>query len=112
MTTDYQLTHSDADLPQHYGWKNEAHIEQLEKALAVAQSGKAKFAQPKVTIEAQVRQILHNLDREGRWVSTAPEGMRLVGQPRFATGFRFLANEVFNKNLEALSDHITLPTGN
>jgi PelA/Pel-15E family pectate lyase len=107
MTSDYQLTNSDADVPQHYGWKNEAHIEQLEKALAAAKSGTAKAPQPKAPTEAQVRQILRDLDAQGRWVSTYAEGMKLVGQPKFATGFQFLASEVFNKNVEALSDYLS-----
>ncbi len=106
MTSDYQLTNSDAEVPQHYGWKNAAHVEQLEQALATAQSGKAKAPQPKAPTEAQVRQILRDLDAQGRWVSTATEGMKLVGQPKFAPGFQFLASEVFNKHLEALTDYV------
>ena len=111
MTADYKLTHDDSNVPAHYGWKHEAHIEQLEKALAAAQSGKAKAPQPKVPTEAQVRQILRDLDGEGRWVSTATEGMKLVGQPKFAVGFKFLASEVFNRNLEALSDYVAATAG-
>ena len=111
MTTDYQLTHDDSNVPAHYGWKHEAHIDQLEKALAAAQSGRAKAPQPKAPTEAQVRQILRDLDGEGRWVSTATEGMKLVGQPKFATGFKFLASEVFNRNLEALSGYVAATAG-
>jgi len=106
MTSDYQLTNSDADVPQHYGWKTEAQIEKLEKAVAAAKDGKAKAPQPKVPTEAAVRQILRDLDAQGRWVSTATEGMKLVGQPKFAPGFQFLASEVFNKNLEMLADFV------
>ena len=108
MTSDYQLTNSDADVPKHYGWKTEARIEPLEKALASAQSGKAKTPQPKVPTEAQVRQILRDLDAQGRWVSTATEGMKLVGQPKFAPGYQFLASEVFNRNIEALADFVSV----
>ncbi len=111
MTADCQLTHDDGNVPAHYGWKHEAHIEQLEKSLAAAESGKAKAPQPKAPTEAHVRQILRDLDSEGRWVSTATEGMKLVGQPKFATGFKFLASEVFNRNLEALSDYVAAMAG-
>lgn len=103
MTADYQLTKSDADVPAHYGWKTEARIESLENALATAQSGKAKAPQPKVPTETQVRQILRDLDAQGRWVSTYADGMKLVGQPKFAVGFQFLASEVFNRNMELLA---------
>lgn len=108
MTSDYQLTNSDADVPQHYGWKNEARIEQLEKALAAAKDGKAKAPQPKVPTEVSVRQILGDLDAQGRWVSTYAEGMKLVGQPKFVPGFQFLASEVFNRNLEALAAFVAV----
>lgn len=103
ITADYQLTKSDADVPAHYGWKTEARIESLENALATAQSGEAKAPQPKVPTETQVHQILRDLDAQGRWVSTYTDGMKLVGQPKFAPGFQFLASEVFNRNMELLA---------
>lgn len=109
MTSDYQLTNSDADVPAHYGWKNEARIEALAKALATAQSGSANAPQRKTPTEAAVREILRDLDAQGRWVSAYAEGMKLVGQPKFAVGFQFLASEVFNRNLESLADFVSSP---
>jgi hypothetical protein len=45
------------------------------------------------------------LDAEGRWVSTYG-GERLVGQPKFAPGFKFVSSAVFSTNLEALSAYL------
>ena len=49
--------------------------------------------------------ILDTLDPEGRWISTY-NGERLVGQPRFRPGFRYLSSDRFSRNIEALSAFI------
>lgn len=92
MTTDYRLTFDDTNLPQHYGWKIESRIADLEKPIAAA--------------KPDVQKILRELDAEGRWISTFAEGMRLVGNPKFKPGQQFIASEVFNRNIEALSEHV------
>jgi len=57
---------------------------------------------PAPTAEA-VHKIIGQLDAGGRRVSVyAGEG--LVGQPKFAAGFRYISSDVFRKNVEALSD--------
>lgn len=90
VTDDYKLTFDDTNLPQHYGWKIESRVAELEK-LSVA-------AKP------DVQEILRKLDAEGRWMSTFTEGMRLVGNPKFKPGQQFIASEIFNRNIEALAD--------
>jgi len=105
MTADYRLTNSDANVPQHYGWKTTAEIETLEAGLQAAKAGRLLPPAAANPTEAQVRKILQELDTEGRWVSTYAGGM-MVGQPKFAAGFKFLASEVFNRNLEKLSDYV------
>ena len=54
--------------------------------------------------EAETRKNIAALDSEGRWVSTFA-GERLVGQPKFATSFRYISSDVFSNNIEALSDY-------
>lgn len=111
MTADYQLTYSDADAPSHYGWTGPSNIELLERRFRTAQEGKVPRKPSTPPAEDRVRQILRDLDLEGRWVSTAGDGKRLVGQPKFARGFKFLASEVFNANMATLSDYVTANTG-
>jgi hypothetical protein len=55
--------------------------------------------------EDEVRKIIGDLDAEGRWISTYA-GERLVGQPKFASGFRYLSSDVFIRNVERLSEYI------
>jgi PelA/Pel-15E family pectate lyase len=105
MTSDYKLTYSDKDVPAHYGWKTPSEIEALEAAFQAAQAGKPQANTTARPTDDQVRHILRDLDAQGRWVSTYTGGM-LVGQPKFPHGFKHLASEVFNRNLEMLSQYV------
>lgn len=107
MTRDYQLTHDDADVPQHYGWKTESRIATIEAEFAPAKTGSAKPAPPATPTEAEVAQIVRDLDAEGRWVSTYTAGKMLVGQPKFQADEKFIASEVFSRNLEILAEFVT-----
>src|SRR5262245_8778934 len=75
--------------PSHYGWKQPARFEQIERAYQAAKSD-AGLARPSsaAEVEASVRRILRELDEAGRWVVTYA-GEPLVGQPKFSRGFRF-----------------------
>ena len=53
-----------------------------------------------------VRRIIRELDAEGRWVTTYA-GERLVGQPKFDRGFRYISSDVFSRNVETLSDWLS-----
>jgi PelA/Pel-15E family pectate lyase len=97
MDAKYQLTHDDSAAPTHYGWKQPARFDVIEKAL----KGE-KPAPPKVPSADAVRKIVAELDADGRWVSVYA-GERLVGQPKFAAGFRYVSSEVFARNVEALA---------
>lgn len=109
MTANYQLTHSDADLPKHYGWKTESRVEAIAQAFQAAKTRTTTPAPPTAVSGEQIAAILGDLDAEGRWVSTYG-GEPLVGQPKFAPGTKFIAAEVFNRNLEALSDYVSART--
>ncbi|CAN5211658.1 pectate lyase [soil metagenome] len=104
MDAKYQLTYDDAAAPSHYGWKQPARFDEIGKAYDDAKAGRVPVAGPTVTAEA-VRKILKDLDAEGRWISTY-SGERLVGQPKFSDGFRYLSSAVFSRNVEVLSEYV------
>lgn len=106
MDVRYQLTYDDSAVPGHYGWKQRARLDQIQKAYQAAQRGET----PSTTRRAQelredVRRIIKELDPQGRWVSTYA-GERLVGQPKFEHGFRFISSDVFCRNVEMLCEFI------
>ncbi len=100
MTDNYELTHDDRRLPDHYGWKNESRLAEIDAAMAgLRQSDSPAAARPSA---AEVRAVLSALDAEGRWLSHY-EGGLMVGQPKFAKGEAYLSSEVFAANVELLS---------
>ncbi len=125
----YDFSYSDKNLPSHYGWKQPQHLDELSRQFAALQKdprpsarvtqrfapeGKLftvgvndpAAARPRAELEPEVRRILNELDREGRWVTVHDGVNRLVGQPKFAKGFRYIASNVFNYNVQLLSDYI------
>jgi PelA/Pel-15E family pectate lyase len=106
MDNEYRLTYDDSDAPSHYGWKQTARLDAIERAYRDAASGVAPAApRPAADLESEVRRVVHDLDDQGRWVSTyAGEG--LVGQPKFARGFRHISSAVFSHNIETLSEYL------
>ena len=125
----YEFSYEDKNLPSHYGWKQPQHLDELAKQYEALKNGtrpSPKVAQ-RVTpvgklftvwrddpeakpsaaqLEPEVRNILKQLDAQGRWVTVSDGRERLVGQPKFEKGFRFLGSHVFNYNVEVLSDYI------
>ena len=102
----YSLTFDDSRLPSHYGWKTEARLEVLEKEYRRLKAGDTEIEKtPLATKTAQAAQLVKQLDTEGRWISTFA-GARLVGQPKFAAGDRYLSSEIFSKNLISLAEFI------
>jgi PelA/Pel-15E family pectate lyase len=106
MDAKYQLTYDDSAAPKHYGWKQSARFGEIERAYELAKMGKgAEQKRSLKELEAEVRIILRDLDDQGRWITTY-KGERLVGQPRFADGFRFISSDFFSRNVETLSAFI------
>jgi PelA/Pel-15E family pectate lyase len=102
----YSLTYDDSRLPSHYGWKTEARIDTLEKNYRRLKAGATPTESVSIPdLTNQAAQIVKQLDSEGRWVSTFA-GERLVGQPKFANGDRYLSSEVFSKNLVLLAEFL------
>jgi PelA/Pel-15E family pectate lyase len=96
----------DSAVPSHYGWKQPARFDQIEKAyLAVKEGRNPERPRSAGELAKEVHRIIAELDPEGRWITThAGEG--LVGQPRFDVGFRYINSAVFSRNVETLSEYI------
>lgn len=101
--SEYLLTYDDSRLPSHYGWKWPSRINELQAALERHRSGGVAEAEriPKTV----VRQIISQLDSQGRWVSTH-HGERLVGQAKMPVGAKYLSSEVFSNHLTTLSTYL------
>src|SRR5262249_51854494 len=71
MDASYQLTYDDSAAPSHYGWKQPARFDEIEKACQDAKRG-AGPARPRPANEFEegVRRVIRELDAEGRWVTT------------------------------------------
>ncbi len=105
MDARYQLTYDDSNAPTHYGWKQPAHFDRIEKEYQSALKNEPINMAQKQVSESEVRAIIKALDANGRWISTYA-GERLTGQPKFASGFPYLSSEVFAKNCERLSYYL------
>lgn len=97
MDEKYQLTYDGSAAPGHYGWTLPARFDEIEKEFL----GKAA-ERPAAPSAEDVRAVVRGLDGQGRWVSTYA-GESLVGQPKFAAGFRYLGSHVFSRNVDLLS---------
>jgi PelA/Pel-15E family pectate lyase len=106
MTRNYELTYDDGDVPQHYGWKIGSRLDRLQKAYDQLAAGKAtRSSGPRKVSVDEVKQILGDLDAEGRWLSTY-DGARITGQPKWKVGDKYISSQVFNRNMERLSDYL------
>jgi len=106
----YSITHDDSNLPGHYGWKARYRFDPVRAACErVAAGDKLPVQAPPSA--ARIREILESLDKQGRWISVAKKGERLVGQARFAEGERYLSSEVFSNHLSDLSRNLGVRRG-
>jgi PelA/Pel-15E family pectate lyase len=96
----YTLTFEDNDLPSHYSWKSKSQVDKLQRQL----DNFGKTIQPRKYASQEVDQIIQDLDREGRWITTA-NGDRLVGQAKLKTGEQFISSAAFSENLTVLADY-------
>jgi PelA/Pel-15E family pectate lyase len=103
----YTLTYDDSNLPEHYGWKTDSRLDEIEQQYEELQrhAPRKSARRSPVDIEGQVRQIIADLDSKGRWISTY-QGERLVGQPTFKINTPYIASAVFSRNIEILSEYL------
>ena len=99
----YTLTYDDDQLPSHYSWKISSKIEQLQRAYDQARNPISN-ARKQVSTR-KVRLILESLDDQGRWVLEY-QGEKLVGQPKFKKGDRYLSSQQFSRHLTTLADYL------
>src|SRR5262249_39521224 len=83
---------------------------ELEEAIArmIKDADRNPALQGLFGTEEDVRRIIKELDKEGRWITTVA-GEPLVGQPKFERGFRYLSSDVFSRNIETLSEYLASP---
>lgn len=107
MDKSYRLTYDDSNVPGHYGWKQPSRLAEIEKAYEEALRGVPRESEGKArhVSEQEVRRVVGELDEQGRWISVY-QGERLVGQPEFRIGYRYISSEVFSRNVELLSRYI------
>jgi PelA/Pel-15E family pectate lyase len=107
MNARYELTYDDSAAPAHYGWKQPAGFKEIARDYEAAKAGKPIEVKPRTAkqLEADVKRIVAELDAEGRWVSVYA-GERLVGQPKFAEGFKYISSDVFARNVATLSAYL------
>lgn len=123
----YDLTYDDTKLPQHYGWKQPTSIEELAAEYAdIEKPGASKVIDDQAFTKSgkliavtraagnqataaelapEVKNIIEALDEQGRWI-TVHDGSKLVGQPNFKKGFRYIGSNVFNHHVELLSKYL------
>lgn len=69
MTRDYELTYDDDDLPTHYGFKVDAKLDAITKALEAGAAAEPEKRPPSMTrLRPRVRELLAALDQRGGWV--------------------------------------------
>lgn len=106
MDSKYQLTYDASDAPSHYSWTVSVNFKRVKDNYRKLKSGqrlntrKRRGADPN-----RMREVVEQLDEQGRWGSRY-EGQRLVGQPKFPIGFRYISSDVFNENIAVLCDFL------
>ncbi len=107
MTENYELTHDDANVPRHYGWKVSSRLAVIKARYDAARAGKRVEVKAGRPSGRRVAETIASLNDEGFWVSKA-DGERLTGQPRFQARQEYLSSELFSRNLMLLSDYVAV----
>ena len=104
----YTPTYDDAKLPKHYKWKVASRFNEIERQYKQAQRRQSESptrTSATADLETRVRHVIDDLDDQGRWISSYA-GERLVGQPKFRKGERYISSEVFSRNIELLGEYL------
>jgi hypothetical protein len=103
----YKLTYDDSDLPTHYGFQTECHLEELEarfRSVSAGESTKPKVRSLK-SLRKDAMRIMGECDSLGRWVTDADD-KPVMSPPPDAVGLQ-LNSKVFIQNLTRLSEYIS-----
>lgn len=109
MTREYELTYDDTDTPTHYGWKMPSRLDRLETTYQRLIDGAPvpDNAGNAETLASRVRQIINELDDEGRWLTVHGNQGRILGNIRFEPTDQYISSGVFNENLETISAYLS-----
>jgi PelA/Pel-15E family pectate lyase len=105
----YELTNDDSNLPDHYGWKNPTRLDLIKNAYRAKMAGRplAEVLDPASVEAVMVEKVIGEMDSSGLWITTHDGSEeRLVGQPKFAAGEKYLSSERFAENLRILSGYL------
>jgi hypothetical protein len=112
LTTQYELTADDGDLPTHYGFKVSSNLDQLAKQYDEASKASpdqlAKLRQQRANrgqgtpAERTVRDVISALDERGAWV----ESGRLRYHGKSDDTDRIIDSTTFIKNIGTLSRYL------
>lgn len=103
----YKLTYDDTNLPDHYGWKTESKLAELEHQWLRAQAGQPLAIADSLSELAKAATLaIQSQDEQGRWIDTF-DGQRLVGQAKLAVGEKYLSSQTFSDNLTLLSKYLS-----
>ncbi len=107
LDSEYRLTYDVSAAPSHYGWQVDARFDRIRRSYEEALNGRALKSEQRTPqeIARDACQVIAHLDEQGRWISVYA-GERLVGQPKFKTGFHFVSSEVFIRNVKVLCAYL------
>jgi PelA/Pel-15E family pectate lyase len=103
----YTLIYDDSDLPTHYGFQTECHLDELEARFRSVSAG--EVTRPKVRSLKSLRKdairLIGECDSLGRWVTDADD-KPVMSPPPDAVGLQ-LNSKVFIQNMTRLSEYIS-----
>ena len=103
---EYSLTYSDKILPDHYEWKTKSHVTRLRKLHnELVTNEKFELKKKSVPKIESIAQLLSELDSNSLWV-TVYSGGKLVGQPKFKTGERYISSQRFSNNIATICEFL------
>jgi hypothetical protein len=68
MTSDYELTYDDSDLPTHYGFKQPSRLPEIEAEYERVANGEPVTPPTWQALQGDVAVVIDALDDQGRWV--------------------------------------------
>lgn len=113
MTSDYQLTYDDGDLPKHYGFQDDfgipAALAAFRRLSETKAKGEVSFAENPVldpALGAEVQRIVATLDDQGRWLERD-----MIRSSTFVDHVETLAGALaLTSGRQKNADHLLLPS--